>query len=52
VIDGIGHQHCRLIQRNDGYGYDFARYSQIPNFGLRESAALSGLKGRSFSRGI
>ena len=52
VIEGIGHQHCRLIQRNDGYGYDFARYSQNPNFGLRESAALSGLKGRSFLRGI
>lgn len=24
VIEGISHRHCRLIQRNDGYGY---RYS-------------------------
>ena len=21
VVQGIGHRHCRLIQRNDGYGY-------------------------------
>jgi len=53
VIEGIGHQHCRLIQRNDGYAYDFARYSQNPKFGLRESAALPlRPEGGSFSRGI
>lgn len=23
VVQGIGHQHCRLVQRNDGYGYSF-----------------------------
>jgi hypothetical protein len=21
TVQGIGHQHCRLIARNDGYGY-------------------------------
>ncbi|MCW8959237.1 MAG: HNH endonuclease, partial [Gammaproteobacteria bacterium] len=21
VVQGISHRHCRLIQRNDGYGY-------------------------------
>lgn len=23
VVQGIGHRHCRLVQRNDGYGYFF-----------------------------
>lgn len=25
VVQGIGHKHCRLMQRNDGYGYFFNR---------------------------
>ena len=25
VIQGIGHRHCRIVQRNDGYGYFFHR---------------------------
>lgn len=23
VVQGIGHKHCRLMQRGDGYGYCF-----------------------------
>jgi len=23
VVQGIGHRHCRMIQRNDGYGYSY-----------------------------
>jgi hypothetical protein len=25
VIQGINHKHCRVVQRNDGYGYFFNR---------------------------
>ena len=25
VVQGIGHKHCRVIQRSDGYGYFFKR---------------------------
>jgi RRXRR protein len=25
IIQGISHRHCRLIQRNDGYGYHYAQ---------------------------
>jgi hypothetical protein len=24
VTEGISYKHCRLLQRNDGYGYEFA----------------------------
>lgn len=29
VVQGISHKHCRLIQRNDGYGYFFKRATHI-----------------------
>lgn len=32
VVQGVGHKHCRLIQRADGYGYAFNPGSQIPGF--------------------
>jgi 5-methylcytosine-specific restriction endonuclease McrA len=29
VVQGINHKHCRVVQRNDGYGY-FATSSTVP----------------------
>ena len=34
VVQGICHKHCRLIQRNDGYGYFFhgGKTTALPAF--------------------
>ena len=31
VVQGVGHCHCRVIQRNDGYGYTQVRTAALPS---------------------
>lgn len=46
VVQGIGHKHCHLIQRNDGYGYFFNRTAHSK----REQAAVQAKGAFSASR--
>ncbi len=38
VMQGIGHKHCRVLQRGDGYGY--SQTNQLPNSSPTNAAAL------------
>lgn len=41
VIQGIGHKYCRIIQRNDGYSYDYRRRDFLSAMNNRVSVAGS-----------
>lgn len=38
VVRGIGHQHCRIVQRSDGYGYHLEASQQKKESGDRADA--------------
>ncbi|AOY97572.1 HNH endonuclease (plasmid) [Cupriavidus sp. USMAA2-4] len=49
LVQGIGHRHCRLVQRADGYGYQFQPTDSITQEGAgsgRASHAALSLAGR------
>lgn len=48
VVQGIHHRHCRLIQRNDGYGYSTIGEKQLSDFLPQPDRAASPV-GRSAS---
>lgn len=51
VVEGIGYQHCRLVQRGDGYGYSTIGTGQLPDFLPRPDRAASPM-GRDVSSAV
>ena len=39
TIQGIGHKYCRIIQRNDGYSYNYKERDFLSAMGNRVSVA-------------
>jgi 5-methylcytosine-specific restriction endonuclease McrA len=54
VIEGIGHKHCQVTQKGDGYGYSFpnldSKNQASPGRSKHDALSLPMPEGRGFSR--
>lgn len=39
IVQGIGHKYCRIVQRNDGYSYDYKERDSLSEINNRVSVA-------------